>query len=80
MNIYSETSKRIGWEPQPIDIPSIEKAKELLEQICIHHSREAFETVFKLHRFAPVSKTEDQFEAMQIIYYAFEKGRYLFDR
>lgn len=47
MNIYIETSKRIGWEPQPVDIPSIEKAKELLAQI---------------------------------VYYAFEKGRYLFDR
>lgn len=80
MSIYSETSKRIGWEPQPVNIPSIEKAKELLAQICIHHSQEAFETVFKLHRFAPTSKTEEQFDAMQIIYYAFEKGRYLFDR
>ena len=73
MSIYSEISKRIGWEGH-CAIPSVETAGELLCSVAGMHCREAFEMAFKIHRFAPLPGTEGELEAMNIIHEAYVKG------
>jgi len=79
MSVYSDISKRIGWEGSS-SIPSVELAQELLEKVTRQHCQVAFEQVFRIHRFAPTSETEEEYEAMLIIYEAYTKGTSIFNR
>ena len=78
MSKYSEISKRIGWDDSYCAIPSVEVAKELHEKVVKEHCEKSFELVFKIHRFAPTSASELEFEAMKEIFEAFSKGTKIF--
>jgi hypothetical protein len=78
MSRYSDISKHIGWEPKKVNIPTTEQAKELREQITINHCESAFKTVFTIYRFAATAKNEKEYEAMRVIYDAYQKGSEIF--
>lgn len=81
MSVYSDISKSIGWDPPERlpEIPDIEKAKGLMEQV-VHGDRRAFTEVFRIHRFAKSPETPEAVRALDFIVAAFVKGREVFQR
>lgn len=77
MSIYSDISKRIGWEGH-CAIPSPETAKELHDAVVNDHCQEAFEMVFKIHRFSPSPETDEEYQASNLIWKAYKAGSQLF--
>ncbi|MEN5434122.1 hypothetical protein ABE545_10805 [Sphingobacterium faecium] len=79
MSIYSEISKRIGWDKDTkVSIPSIEDARDLHHEVMVNKSEEAYETVFRYQRFAPSADGGDDEVAMRFIHVAYEEGRRFF--
>lgn len=79
MSIYSEISKRIGWEPKEVSIPTIEKAKDLY--VKTHNGNpEAFEQVFMIHRFSKSPTTDEECQAMKWVYDAYKNGTVIFSK
>ncbi len=79
MSIYSNISKRIGWQGH-CAIPSLKTARELLREVEVNHRQSAFEMVFKIHRFASTPETDAEREAMGVIWNAFFIGRDIFQK
>lgn len=64
---YEALSEKIGFATnEPIVIPTIEVAKDLLLLIKQANSLEAAEAVMKVVRFTPSGKTPDEREAKRI--------------
>lgn len=78
MSVFTEVSKKIGWASKPIQIPTVEEAQLLLEKVRDKKDKQAFETVFKLHRFAPCPVNHVENDAMLIIWDAFNLGMQIF--
>lgn len=79
MSIYSELSKRIGWDRDTkVSIPSIDEAKELHQDVMVNKSIDAFEAVFRYHRFAPTPDGGEDEVAMRYIYSAYVDGQAYF--
>lgn len=74
---YTRISKKIGLTGSPMQPPSVDVAKALLKDVKLG-KEDAFETVFRIHRFAisPVTALEEL--AMSIIYEAYTHGRSIF--
>lgn len=79
MSLYSELSKKIGWDAKKVNIPSIEEAKALHNEVLVNKSIDAFETVFKIHRFAPTPDGGEDSVACNLIFEAFTLGRKFFE-
>ncbi|MDM1048035.1 hypothetical protein [Sphingobacterium hotanense] len=79
MSIYSELSKKIGWDRDTkVSIPSTEEAKELHNDVLVNQSIDAFETVFRIHRFAPTADGGEDAVAMGYIHDAYTQGQIFF--
>ena len=79
MSIYSEISKKIGWDRETkVSIPTIEEAKELHNEVILKQSQIAFETVFRIHRFAPTPDGGEDAVAMGYIHDAYVNGQTYF--
>ena len=78
MTVYTQISKKIGWEGKA-SIPSILEANQLLELVK-KEDEYAFEKVFTIHRFAPSGTSVEHSEAMNIIFEAYKKGEQIFKR
>lgn len=77
MSKYSEISKRIGWNGKA-DIPSLEKANELLAKVRNNNDADAFEQVFKIYRFAQAPVGEQETLALNVIIEAYRIGTDIF--
>jgi hypothetical protein len=75
MTTYTRISKRLGWEPRAVAMPSVEEAKNLLEEVKAGNVF-SFEKVFAIYRFAPIGEVSD---AMVICMEAFQIGSKLFN-
>lgn len=72
-NLYSAISKKLGFQKVgSVEIPSVEKAKELRER-AETGDIEAFEEIFRIHRFAESPETEEGIKAIEEIHEAFVK-------
>jgi len=80
MSAFDNISKNIGWEPREVEIPTVNNAKILLKMVKERHCRHSFKRVFEIHRFAKSAETNEQTEAMKIIYQAFEIGTEILTR
>ena len=79
MSIYSEISKKIGWDKDTkVSIPTVEEAKDLHNEVMVNHSIDAFETVFRTHRFAPTPDGGEDAVAMGYIHEAYKNGQVFF--
>ncbi|WP_448672421.1 hypothetical protein [Sphingobacterium multivorum] len=79
MSIYSDISKRIGWDKDTkVSIPSLDEAKELHNEVMVNKSIEAYESVFRYHRFAPLPDGGEDEIAMRYIQDAYLEGRSFF--
>lgn len=79
MSVYSEISKKIGWDKETKHpVPTIEEAKDLHNEVMVNHSKDAFETVFRIHRFAPTADGGDDAVAMGYIHDAYLNGQFFF--
>lgn len=79
MSIYSVISKRIGWDRDTkVSIPSIEEAKDLHNNVMVHQRVDAFEKVFRIHRFAPTPDGGEDSVAMGYIHDAYMNGQGFF--
>lgn len=79
MTVYSEISKKIGWDKDTkVSIPTVNEAKELHNEVLINQSEEAFENVFRIHRFAPTPDGGEDSVAMGYIHDAFVNGQKFF--
>ena len=79
MSIYSELSKKIGWDRDTkVSIPTMEEAKELHQEVMVNKDIEAFETVFRYHRFCPSPDGGEDEIAMKYIYDAYINGQTFF--
>ncbi len=64
---YEALSEKIGFaSKEPIVIPTVDVAKDLLNLIKQANSLEAAEAVMKVVRFTPSGKTPDEREAKRI--------------
>jgi hypothetical protein len=80
MSVYSELSKKIGWDPdKKVSIPSVPEAKDLNIKVLLERSVDAYEKVFTIHRFAPSPDGGEDSEAMDYILEAYLKGRRFFE-
>lgn len=80
MSIYSEISKRVGWDRDTkVSIPTIDEAKELHHDVMVNQSVDAYESVFRYHRFAPTPDGGEDEVAMKLIYEAYTEGRRFFE-
>jgi hypothetical protein len=77
MSTYSEISKRIGFEGKA-SIPTLQHAIELLRKVHDDKSEEAFEEVFKIHRFAESPDNDSDIDTMNVIMDAFTVGKKIF--
>ena len=77
MTQFDEISQRVGWIGAT-DIPTINEARELLIKVMDEYSKEAFEVVLTIHRFAPVPYTEEELTALEIISQAYRIGSLIF--
>ena len=79
MSIYREISKKIGWDKDTkVSIPTLEEARELHNDVLIDESVEAYENVFRIHRFAPTPDCGEDEQAMKWIHEAYVYGQSLF--
>ncbi|WP_392471275.1 hypothetical protein ACF3OC_07890 [Sphingobacterium cellulitidis] len=79
MSVYSEISKKIGWDRDTkVPIPTTDEAKELHNEVMVNQSMDAFETVFRIHRFAPTPDGGDDAVAMGYIHSAYRDGQVFF--
>ncbi len=79
MSIYSDISKRIGWdEGTKVPIPSVDEAKALHNEVMINKSIDAFETVFRYHRFCPQPDGGEDEIAMRYIHSTYLDGKCFF--
>lgn len=79
MSIYSDISKRIGWDKDTkLSIPSLDEAKELHNEVMVNKSIDAYESVFRYHRFAPLPDGGEDEIAMRYIQDAYLEGRSFF--
>lgn len=79
MSIYSDISNRIGWDKDTkVSIPSMDEAISLHHEVFINESEEAFESVFRYHRFCPTPDGGEDSVAMHYIHDAYQEGRRLF--
>lgn len=79
MTIYSELSKKIGWDKDTkVSIPTLFEAKELYQEVMINESVGAYEQVFRIHRFAPTPDGGEDSVAMGYIHDAYVKGQKFF--
>jgi hypothetical protein len=79
-SVYTQISKAIGFQGTA-DIPSINKANELLAEIRGDDhvlARYAFREVFKIYRFAPSPENKEQSEALDVICAAFKEGEMIY--
>lgn len=77
MSIYTQISKRIGWQGY-CAIPSVENVTVLYGALVKDKCTESFELVFKIHRFAPPPETPEETRAMCIINEAVKIGTDIF--
>lgn len=77
-SVYSKISKKIGFNGRA-NYPSIEQATELLEKVK-NADEYAFETVFRIWRFAPSPEYQNAttVEAFNLISDAFKIGTCIF--
>lgn len=67
LTAYEELSRRIGfYSKEPVAIPSVDVAKNLLKLVKVASSIEAAEAAMKVVRFSPSPKTEEEKEAKRI--------------
>lgn len=78
MSIYTELSKQIGFEQEPVHIPAPEVAKELLHLVR-EKNEAAFKRVFIIYRFGPAPKNASDQEAINIICEAYNAGTIVFN-
>lgn len=75
MSIYSEISKKLGWQNFTVkDLPSRSVAEILLKGVQ-EGKIEDFETVFRFHRFSETPTTFEAIEVYKIIDEAYRIGR-----
>lgn len=77
MCIYSDISKRIGWNSGRIMIPDLEVVKILYREVQ-DGDTEAFENIFRFHRFCEPPKTAKEAETIDLIYNAYQIGTKMF--
>ncbi len=76
---YEALSDKIGFASKdPISIPTIQVAKDLLNLIKEANSLDAAEAVMKVVRFTPSGKTPDEREAKRICCEASQLARQTF--
>lgn len=76
---YEALSEKIGFASKdPISIPTVEVAKDLLNLIKQANSLEAAEAVMKVVRFTPSGKTPGEREAKRICCEASQLARQTF--
>ena len=73
-SIYTQVSKSIGYESEPIDLPTLLEAEELYKEVVTGLSEQAFTKVFKLHRFGKSPENYEQQEIQNVITAAFTEG------
>ena len=71
-NLYSVISKRLGFEPRKVAIPSLQRAQGL-RKAAEGGDEAAFEELFKIHRFAESPESEKEAAAIEEIHEAFVK-------
>lgn len=77
-SIYTQISKSIGWQGEPIDLPTLEDAEKLFKAVTEQQSTEAFRKVFKFYRFAKSPENYAQEEVSSLIHEAFTSGSKFF--
>lgn len=75
---YTKISKEIGWTRGEEPYPTRERAEELA-RLSAAGDREAYKTIFLLHRFVRSPHTDEELEIGNIIYDAFTQNRRLFE-
>lgn len=78
MTVYTQISKKIGWDGRA-SIPTMTEAERLLELVK-QEDESAFEAVFRIHRFAANAGSNDDVEAMNLIYTAFITGSNIWNK
>ena len=79
MTTYDELSEKVGFATkEPITIPTIAVAKDLLNLIKQANSLQAAEAVMKVVRFTPSGKTPEEREAKRICCEASQLARQAF--
>lgn len=79
MSIYSDISKKIGWDQDTkVSIPSVQEAKELQNEVMVNKSAEAYETVFRYQRFCPSPDGGEDEIAMRYIHSTYLDGKHFF--
>lgn len=73
-SVYTRISKSIGFQGDPIDLPSLEEANELYKAVVIDKSSEAFTKVFRFYRFGKQAETFAEAEVSEMINDTFNRG------
>ncbi|WP_367867874.1 hypothetical protein [Pedobacter sp. WC2423] len=73
-SIYTEISKSIGLQGDPIDLPNKEEAERLHKAVTEDKCADAFKEVFKLYRFGKQAEIFAEQEISSLIYDAFYTG------
>lgn len=77
MSIYSDISKRVGWDGQTLRFPTLQEAVQL--RIAVASKDEAaFEKVFRYHRFLPSATNDDDRKVQTELWFAYKEGTRLF--
>ena len=71
---YTEISKSIGYESEPVDLPTLEEAERLYTAVTVDQSEDAFKKVFTIHRFGKSPEDFEQTEISNHITAAFIEG------
>jgi len=79
MSVFSQISKKLGFQGPQVPMPTFEQARELSEKV-FNDDRQAFEEVFRIYRFAGVEDFVRDIEISDIIFVAFVYGRETWSR
>ncbi len=73
MSIYSDISKKIGYDHSSLPYPTKEEAQEILNKVN-NKDLEAFEMAFRYYRFLPIPTDTYKQEALDLIVHAYKMG------
>ncbi len=75
MSVYTATSKRVGWDEKKVDLPTMQRAQELLVLVRDNKDQEAFYEVFNIHRHCESPTTDEGHAILNIICESYQEGQ-----
>lgn len=79
MNTYVKISKKIGFEHRNVTYPTLDEVKQLLTRVS-EGDEDAFEKIFRYHRFLPSPKNTGEEQIMNIVTSTFKIGSTIFQK